>query len=54
MIVLMNPGLINVGRPREGFIVVLENQGGLVVAPATLCRMEPVQPCAKDDFVVMM
>lgn len=53
MIALMNSGLINVGCPQEGFIVVLENQDGLVVTPATLCRMEPVKSCAKNDFVIV-
>lgn len=54
MIALMNSGLINVGCPQEGFIVVLENQDGLVVTPATLCRVEPVRPCAEDEFVVVV
>lgn len=53
MIALMNSGLINVGCPQEGFIVVLENQDGLVETPATLCRMEPVKSCAKNDFVIV-
>lgn len=24
------------------------------MTPVTLCRVEPVQPCAEDDFVVMV
>lgn len=54
MIALVNPGLIGVGRAREGLIVVFEDKNGLSVTSATLRRVEPVKPCAKDDFVVMM
>lgn len=50
----MDAGLIDVGRAREGLLVVFEDEDGLPVTPATLRRVEPVQPCAEDDFVVMV
>lgn len=54
MIALVDPGLIDIGRAREGLIVVFEDKDGLSVTPATLCCIESVKPCAKDDFVVVM
>lgn len=54
MIVLVDSGLIDVGRTWKGLIVVFEDKDGLPVTLATFCRVELVKPCAKDDFVVMV
>lgn len=54
MIALVNPGLIGVGRAREGLIVVFEDRDGLPVTSSTLRCIELVKPCAEDDFVVMV
>ena len=32
---------------------MLEDKNGLPVTSATLCRIETVKPCTKDDFVVV-
>lgn len=53
MIALVNPGLIGVGRVREGLIVVFEDRDGLPVTSSTLRCIELVKPCAEDDFVVV-
>lgn len=54
VVALMDAGLIDVGCAREGLVIVLEDKSGLPVTSATLCRIEPVKPCAKDGFVVMV
>lgn len=54
MIALVDACLIDIGRAQEGLIVVFEDKGGLPVTSSMLCRVEPVQPCAEDDFVVMV
>lgn len=54
MIALVDACLIDIGRAQEGLIVVFEDKNGLSVTSATLRRVEPVKPCAKDDFVVMV